>query len=305
MIDVKTILQNIGYQNLKDFGGWYRTRPLYRASDNDTVLAINKTNGYWYDYKLCRGGNLSELVQVTLELKDKNEADKYLAEKFSYVPLRKVQEKTIIEQVKYYDPSMLDKLVRDHSYWEKRGVTKETMFQFHGGIASMGMMKNRYVFPIYTQNRKIIGFTGRSLSFNNSSEFIKWKHIGSKKDWVYPSFLNKDNVQSSKRVFLIESIGDMLALWQAGYKNIIVTFGLFISPKIIKFLLENNVQEVVVAFNNDSFTNSAGNQAAEKAKTRLLSFFDENQIKIKFPTKKDFGEMSKNEIDLYMKEFNG
>jgi hypothetical protein len=34
-------------------------------------------------------------------------------------------------------------------------------------------------------------------------------------------------------------------------------------------------------------------------------FFDENQVKIKLPTKKDFGLMGKNEIDLYMKEFNG
>ena len=47
MSDIKEILQNIGYQNLKDFGGWYRTRPIYRISDNDTVLAINKNTGYW------------------------------------------------------------------------------------------------------------------------------------------------------------------------------------------------------------------------------------------------------------------
>jgi hypothetical protein len=86
---------------------------------------------------------------------------------------------------------------------------------------------------------------------------------------------------------------------------VIITFGLAISPKITKFLLENSVQEVVIAFNNDSFNNSAGNEAAKKAKSKLLMFFDENQVKIKLPSKKDFGLMSKNEIDLYMKEFNG
>jgi len=298
MSDIKEILNNIGYQNLKDFGGWYRTKPIYRASDNDTVLAINKNTGYWYDYKLCKGGKLSELVQITLNLNDLSYADKMLAERFNFTGIVTNPEKTIINQVKIYNESMLDGLTRDHSYWFKRGVKEEIVSEFKGGIAKKGNMINRYVFPIYNPSGKIVGFSGRSL-------VIKWKHLGTKKEWVYPAFFSKNSIAESKKVFLIESIGDMLALWQAGYKNVIVTFGLAISPKIIKFLLESSVEQVIVAFNNDSFNNSAGNEAAKKARSKLLMFFDENQVKIKLPPKKDFGLMGKNEIDLYMKEFNG
>jgi hypothetical protein len=305
MSDIKEILQNIGYQNLKDFGGWYRTRPIYRSSDNDTVLAINKNTGYWYDYKLCRGGKLSELVQITLNLNDLDYADKMLAEKFNFTGIVVNQEKNTINQVKIYDESMLVSLEKNHGYWLNRGVKEEIVAEFKGGIAKKGNMINRYVFPIYNPSGKIVGFSGRSLVDSKRPDFIKWKHLGTKKEWVYPAFFSKNAISESGRVFLIESIGDMLALWQAGYKNVIVTFGLAISPKIIKFLLENSVQEVVIAFNNDSFNNSAGNEAAKKAKSKLLMFFDENQVKIKLPSKKDFGLMSKNEIDLYMKEFNG
>lgn len=305
MSDIKEILQNIGYQNLKDFGGWYRTRPIYRSSDNDTVLAINKNTGYWYDYKLCRGGKLSELVQITLNLNDLDYADKMLAEKFNFTGVVVNQEKNTINQVKIYDESMLVSLEKNHGYWLNRGVKEEIVAEFKGGIAKKGNMINRYVFPIYNPSGKIVGFSGRSLVDSNRPDFIKWKHLGTKKEWVYPAFFSKNAISESGRVFLIESIGDMLALWQAGYKNVIITFGLAISPKITKFLLESSVQEVVIAFNNDSFNNSAGNEAAKKAKSKLLMFFDENQVKIKVPSKKDFGLMSKNEIDLYMKEFNG
>ena len=136
MSDIKEILNNIGYQNLKDFGSWYRTRPIYRSSDNDTVLAINKNTGYWYDYKLCKGGRLSELVQITLNLNDLSYADKMLAEKFNFTGVVSNPDKTIISQVKIYNESMLDGLVKDHSYWFKRGIKEETVAEFKGGTAN-------------------------------------------------------------------------------------------------------------------------------------------------------------------------
>jgi len=48
--------------------------------------------------------------------------------------------------------------------------------------------------------------------------------------------------------------------------------------------------------NNDSEKNNAGNQACEKGMNKLLRYFDARQLSIKLPTKKDFGEMNKEEI---------
>ena len=91
----------------------------------------------------------------------------------------------------------------------------------------------------------------------------------------------------------------MLALWDAGIKNVIVNFGLNVSFAIINTLIKHDVEKIVLALNNDE--NLAGNQAAQKAHKKLLKFFDRDQIQICFPTKNDFGEMQKEEIQGWEK----
>ena len=77
---VKEILTEIGY-TLRDCGREYRTKPLYRDSDNHNVLCIKKTNGVWIDFKTNKCGNLEELVKLTLNLKDLEEAKDYVQNK--------------------------------------------------------------------------------------------------------------------------------------------------------------------------------------------------------------------------------
>ena len=42
--------------------------------------------------------------------------------------------------------------------------------------------------------------------------------------------------------------------------------------------------------------NHAGNIGADKMESRLSRYFDKNQLKIALPPKKDFGEMTNEEI---------
>jgi DNA primase len=154
-------------------------------------------------------------------------------------------------------------------------------------------MKNRYVFPIFDVNNNIIGFSGRDVT--NVSK-IKWKHLGEKNDFLYPLFLNKNMIEDLKEVILVESIGDMLSLWQAGIKNVLVTFGTNLSLSILNYCLKIDAKKIYVSLNNDSHNNNAGNIGAEKIYSRLKRYFDDNQIKIALPIRKDFGEMTKEEI---------
>ena len=43
--------------------------------------------------------------------------------------------------------------------------------------------------------------------------------IGDKSMWKYPLFLNYKLLKSEKRVIIVESIGDMLALWTLALKT--------------------------------------------------------------------------------------
>ena len=185
---------------------------------------------------------------------------------------------------------------RNNKYWNERGVSDETLADFNGGVCESGKMLDRYVFPIYGERNKLVGVSGRDITKDHWTRRPKWKHIGDKSSWVYPNQINEELLIQAKRAILVESIGDMLALWEQGVKETIVTFGLDVSTAILNKLLRLDPTSVTLSFNNDSESNHAGNLAAAKAKKKLLKYFDEDQIKIALPSQNDFGEMTAAQI---------
>jgi len=297
-VDIHQILTSIGY-SLKDYGKEYRTKPIYRDSDNDTVLRIYKDSGNWIDFKENISGDFTSLIKKTLKLNNDETAKEWLKEKkFTYTNIKSEYTRPQIKDTKTFDKSLLSNIDKDHTYWINRGVKEDTLSAFLGGVIKSGKMKNRYVFPIFNSKMDIVGFSGRDIT--NLSK-IKWKHLGDKSAWCYPLFLNIEDIKNKKEVYLVESIGDCLAMWDSNVKNVIVTFGLEISISILNLLLKIDPNKIFISFNNDSNKNSAGNLAAQKAQNKLSRYFDVNQIKIKLPTKKDFGEMSSEEIAKWTK----
>jgi len=294
--NVKEILTSIGYR-LRDVGREFRTKPLYRDSDSDNVLSIKKDTGYWYDFKTNQHGSFDKLIKITLNLDDAK-AEEYLKNRNWQYESSGI-EKEKLEELKIFPSELLDKLEKDHSYWLTRNINEETVSVFEGGVAKEGRMKDRYVLPIFNSKKQIVGFTGRDLT---GTKKAKWKHLGDKSKWVYPLYFNKKEVLNAKSVILVESVGDMLSLWQSGVKNSAVTFGLDINNSLLNLFIRMDLDTIYISFNNDE--NQAGNQAAKKLYFKLLKFFDKNQIKVALPTKNDFGEMNKDEIGQWLKAKN-
>lgn len=294
--NVKEILTSIGYR-LRDVGREFRTKPLYRDSDSDNVLSIKKDTGYWYDFKTNQHGSFDKLIKITLNLDDAK-AEEYLKNRNWQYESSGI-EKEKLEELKVFPSELLDKLEKDHSYWLTRNINEETVSVFEGGVAKEGRMKDRYVLPIFNSKKQIVGFTGRDLT---GTKKAKWKHLGDKSKWVYPLYFNKKEVLNAKSVILVESVGDMLSLWQSGVKNSAVTFGLDINNSLLNLFIRMDLDTIYISFNNDE--NQAGNQAAKKLYFKLLKFFDKNQIKVALPTKNDFGEMNKEEIQEWLKAKN-
>jgi hypothetical protein len=291
-VNIYDILTQLGYQ-LKDYGKEFRAKPLYRESDNDTVLRIYKDTGKWFDFKQNISGDINALVRLTLKIDDPDKAQEWLKDKNFVTNYSVEYKKPILKSIKKFDLGLLENLEQDHFYWSKRGITEQTITNFKGGIARNGKMKNRYVFPIFDVKDNIIGFSGRDIT--NASK-IKWKHLGEKNDFLYPLFLNSNIIESKKELILVESIGDMLNLWQADIKNVLVTFGTNLSLQILNYCLRIDIKKIYISLNNDSQKNNAGNIASEKIYSRLKRYFDDKQLRIALPIKKDFGEMSKEEI---------
>ncbi len=305
---IRDILTDIGY-NLSDQGQYFRTKPLYRDSSSSTVLSIRKSDGMWKDFKEGIGGSLEDLVRLTLRLKSKSDTLKWMTNKgvdFNREP-RKIEPK--VDQTKVFKNELLYKLEKDHPYWEKRGISSETLSLFEGGATFTGKMAYRYVFPIFNNKKQIIGFAGRDLKPDqgDDAKFFrpKWKLIGDKSKWRFPLIVNHELIRKSKQAILVESIGDMLSLWEHGIKNCIVTFGVSLSPDTLSLLTRLDPDKIFLSFNNDSSNNGAGNKGAYQARKKLLNFFDKEQITIKLPSKhNDFNEMHIKEPALLKNFFN-
>jgi len=293
MMNVKDILLDLGYSNIVEGPRDYRMRPIYRESDNNTVLSVKKDTGRFIDFSKGISGSIEDLIKLSLNLKNVEDVKKWVSQRNISIDKKEVERPTINTQ-KTFDREMLLKLKKDHSYWINRGIPEDVVSQFEGGVASSGKMAGRYVFPIFNKYDQIVGFSGRDIL--GRSEVPKWKHIGNKSFWCFPAKLTLKAIKSKKEVFIVESIGDALALYNAGIDNFIVSFGLEISTAIINFLLKVDVSKIRICFNDDSENNSAGNEASEKAYNKLTKIFDRNQVVINLPSKNDFGEMTTEEI---------
>ena len=306
--NIRELLTDIGY-SLSDQGKYFRTRPIYRDSSSSTVLSIRKSDGKWKDFREDIGGSFEDLIRLSLSLNSKVDTTKWLINKGVDITSEAKRVEPKINQAKIFESDHLSKLIPDHSYWNNRGISKDTLSNFKGGVIDSGKMAERYVFPIFNNKEQIVGFSGRDLKQNkkNNSKFVrpKWKHIGDKSKWNYPLLNNVKIIREQKSIIVVESIGDMLSLWENNIKNTIVSFGVILSSSILSTLTRMDPDKIFISFNDDSSNSNAGNEASLEARKKLLQFFDEDQITIKLPEgHNDFNEMHLKEPSLIKKFFN-
>ena len=79
--NIKEVLLELGYSNIMDTSKAYRTRPIYRDSDNNTVLSIDKTSGRFIDFARNITGSFDDLVKLSLNLTTIEEARAWLSTK--------------------------------------------------------------------------------------------------------------------------------------------------------------------------------------------------------------------------------
>lgn len=299
---IKNILSDLGYK-LSDFGNHWRTNALYRGGKNPTALQIYKDSGVWVDYvKNSNHLPLESLIEATLQTNDPKIIKKvtggldFTLDRVHNIELPK------LDMEKIYPESILNRLLPHYKFYNDKGISSEVLSYLRSGLATEGAMYQRYVFPIYNSDSCIHGFSGRNMS-KTSVDRPKWKHMGKKSTWIYPYYVNGANnevqqsIEEKDYVILVESIGDLLSLHEAGIKNVLVTFGTSLSSSMICFLVSLSCKKIVLSLNNDSDkSTNRGFVGALKSYLKLLNYFSKNSITIHLPTKNDFGDMSLSSI---------
>lgn len=299
---IKSTLESVGYK-LMDFGNHWRTSALYRGGDNSTSIRIYKNTGVWTDFVSgSQSFPLEKLLQLTVS-GDKKKLNKILdslnkSEDFFYEP------KQLIEMERIYPDSILEKLFPNYSFYTKKNYKESTLKFYKTGFAGEGKMYRRMVFPIYNENSQIIGFSGRKI--DNFEKIPKWKHLGQRKNWIYPAHIpavkTVDSwIKEKEEVILVESIGDSMALYENNIPNNIVTFGLGVSPAIISYLNSFQLKKIIISTNND-FESSInhGYNGAIKILLSLIKYFNFDQIEIRLPPQSynDFSDAHQDKYNL-------
>ena len=306
--EIKEVLIELGFK-LRDRGPYWQTNALWRNGDNFTAVQIYKDSGVWRDYVEDTSFlPFQILIEKTLGTKDKKILSQYIqpsGELKTSGTFEKESRKVKIQMDEVYSLGYLSKLLPHFKFYNDKEVSDSTLRLYRGGLATAGKLNGRFVFPVFDENdsSQIIGFTGRHLRWNNESEFPKWKHVGRKSNWLYPICVPAGTsrpflecVQERREIIIIESIGDSLALTENKFLNHLVVGGLDLSSKQISFLLSQELDQIIIATNNDQ--SNVGLHAAIKIFIKLLNYFDISKLRINLPTENDFGEMHEKGVNF-------
>ena len=301
---MQKILVDLGY-NLQDKGRYWQSNAVYREGDNKSALIIWKDTGMWKDFVAAtRYSSFKKLVTLS-GAKSPEKVDEYIKKidsgagwDFDRPKVHKMEFQEI------FSHEEVDSLMPHYSFYNKKGISDDVLRIFRGGFSMSGKMSGRFVLPIYDENEKIIGLTGRHLTWNPNSNLAKWKTLGRKASFVYPVFMQTDStspfieaLEARQELLIVEGASDCLALAQMGYYNVLALFGLTISSKQLSFISSQPLKKIYIATNNEK--SNRGIIAAVKIFLKLMSFVDISKLEIRLPVrKKDFCEMLESNIPM-------
>jgi hypothetical protein len=291
--EIKETLEKLGFK-LEDRGNFWSTNAFWRGGDNKTAVQIYKDTGVWRDFvEGIPPSPFPRLIGKVLRTNDPQKISEYF-KSGKYIESGQgifdgPENKETIKMEKTYNKSVLKDLLPHYKFYTDKNISENTLRMYQGGFATKGKMNNRYVFPIFDLEKKeeIIGFSGRSMLWEKGNRKMpKWKHLGTKKNWIYPFCLDEkfERLAKNGQIYIIESIGDSLALTENGFCSQLVTFGLDLSSKQISSLISQNPDKITISMNNDaSSAQNAGLESSIKHFVSLMDYFDLDKIEIKLP----------------------
>lgn len=285
--DVPEILDRLGYP-ITQRGENCVCPTYYRGGDNPNALYVN-ASGWCHDLVTKEDFHIEKFVSLALSC-SLAEAKKFLNSDAAVVVAKKEEKLDIAPK---FDTSDIENLTESYKFYLDKGISRETLQTFGAGLAHSGRFYGRIVFPIQSRNC-IIGAAARDVLARDAP---KWKICGPKRLFLYPLRQAGRHIQERKQVILVESIGDMLRLWEFGIHNVLVLFGTAISSELLLCVLSQNPNEILLGLNNDIEKDiNRGQVAADKIRKKFKGFFNEDRIINAPPFQGDFGEATDEEL---------
>ena len=273
-----TILEDLGFHKIQDRGG-YVTCAL-PEHNNPSAFSVLKENLYCNSFSthLEFKGSIFELVQqmkgktfgqsiyhihkilgLKYEYNGKNEDDKpkdSILDFFKKYNTKPTKRNAKEKELKFYtDEEVFGMYVRcPYAGWIKEGITAKTQEQFSIGYH---FDSRRVVYPHrYWKDGRICGLIGRTIC---SDEEIEYFDIAKyfpiipypKSKNLYGLWENMEYIKQAKEVIVFEAEKSVLKMASKGIRNCVSVGSHDLSEEQVKILLSLNVNEIVLAYDED------------------------------------------------------
>jgi len=264
--------------------------PICKSQGKDKFkLAIGIDKGMYHCW-VCesKGKNIGRLaLKFSIQKKTATELYSYFKTDEEDEQVR-IEEKKNIELPEDFrliatDRSHAGKIARN--YLKNRGFAEKDIYTFRVGISEKYEFKNRIIFPSFDKDQNLNYYTARTHNPDQKRRYQNAKV--SRKDVIFREF----DIDFSKELVLTEGVFDLLNCPD----NATCILGSWIdkSYAIFKKIVVNNTP-VILCFDEDA-----------KDKTqKIAKMLHEYCVPVKITehTGKDFGDMSKEEVNYWLKE---
>ncbi|MEC9488415.1 MAG: DNA primase [Halanaerobium sp.] len=187
--------------------------PGYSAEESqrrDKIFKINELAGRFYHYLLTE----HQLGQKALE----------------YLQERGFARETIAEFQLGYAPRRWDALL---NFLQEKGFTREEVgeaglaIQRRGEKGFYDRFRERVIFPIANSRGQLIGFGGRVLASGQQPKYLNSPQtpVFNKSKVLYGLAQSREEMRRNGEAIIVEGYTDMLALYQAGFRNVVASLG--------------------------------------------------------------------------------
>jgi DNA primase len=133
--------------------------------------------------------------------------------------------------------------------------------------------RKRLMFPIIAPNNRVVGFGGRALEAEDNPKYINSPETSlfKKSELLYGMNLAKKS--RNKEIIITEGYMDVLALYQAGFNNVVGVLGTALTESHLRLLRSASCESVVLFLDSDT--------AGTKAILRAIPILVDGGIKVR------------------------
>ena len=168
-----------------------------------------------------------------------------------------------------------EKVSYTQEFAKKLGIPFDLLFS--AGVFKMrgseiyDIFRGRIVIPILDVNNKVIGFGGRGLDKDALPKYLNSPESGvfSKRSVLYGLDKARKQIAEKDEALIVEGYFDLIALHQAGVRNVVATLGTSITEEQVS-RLRNYTENITLMLDGD--------EAGMKSTLRLIGLFGEMGI---------------------------